>query len=130
MPILSDTAAYTHPVIPAADAQTLADPHRLGRHLAAIWEETEGVPSVAVLLVADQLAHREPGRTIDWRVIDPEALRTTNVHDTPSEPADPDLALEETMRTAGREAFAAELERAVTPQLPAAAQGFGPAPTV
>lgn len=131
MPIISDTAAYTHPVIPAADAQTLADPHRLGRHIAAIQEETEGVQSVAVLLVADQLAHREPGRTIDWHVIDPEALRAanhaTNFHDTPSEPADPGLTLEETMRTAGREAFAAELERAVTTQLPAAAPGFDPA---
>lgn len=129
MPIISDTAAYTEPKIPAADTQTIADPRRLGRHLAAIQEETEGIQSVAVLLVADQLAHSIPDRTIDWRVIDPEALRAAthaaNFHDDPPEGTDPDFALEDAMRTVGREAFAAELERAVTTELPTIAPGPG-----
>ncbi|MGN5240855.1 MULTISPECIES: Fic family protein [unclassified Rhodococcus (in: high G+C Gram-positive bacteria)] len=129
MPIISDTAAYTEPKIPAADAQTIADPRQLGRHIAAIQEETEGIQSVAVLLVADQLAHRIPDRTIDWRVIDPEALRAAthaaNFHDNPPDDADPDLALEDAMRTVGREAFAAELERAVTTELPTVVPGPG-----
>ncbi|WP_068158064.1 Fic/DOC family protein [Rhodococcus phenolicus] len=129
MPIISDTAAYTQPKIPAATAQTIADPHRLGQHLAAIQEETEGVQSVAVLLVADQLANADPDRTIDWRVIDPEALRAanhaTNFYDNPTGDAEPDVALEEAMRTAGRGAFAAELERAITTELPAEPTGIG-----
>lgn len=127
MPIISDTPAYTSPVIAAADAHTLADPHQLGRHIAAIQEETEGVQSVAVLLMTDQLVHSDPDRTIDWRVIDPEALRAAthaaNYHDDPPEGAEPDPVLETSMRAAGREAFAAELKRAVTTELPSTPEG-------
>ncbi|MCK8673960.1 Fic family protein [Rhodococcus sp. HM1] len=131
MPIISDTPAYTSPVIAGPLAHTLADPHRLGRHIAAIQEETEGVQSVAVLLMADQLAHSSPDRAIDWRVIDPEALRAANhaanYHDDPPEDAEADLPLEAAIRTAGREAFAAELERAFTTELPSTPTGLGTA---
>ncbi|TWH52654.1 fido (protein-threonine AMPylation protein) [Rhodococcus rhodochrous J38] len=129
MPIVSDTPAYTNPVIAAPDKDTLTDPHQLGRHIAAIQEETEGVQSVAVVLMTDQLVHDHPGRTIDWRTIDPDALRAAthaaNYHDDPPEGIEPDPALEDAMRVAGREAFAAELDRAITTELPAAAPDLG-----
>ncbi|QXF84545.1 cell filamentation protein (plasmid) [Rhodococcus pyridinivorans] len=129
MPIVSDTSAYTSPVIAAPDENTLTDPHQLGRHIAAIQEETEGVQSVAVVLMTDQLVHDRTDRTIDWRTIDPEALRAAthaaNYHDDPPEGVEPDPALEDAMRVAGREAFAAELARATTTELPAAAPNLG-----
>ncbi|MCF8786789.1 Fic/DOC family protein [Rhodococcus ruber] len=129
MPIVSDTSAYTSPVIAAPDENTLTDPHQLGRHIAAIQEETEGVQSVAVVLMTDQLVHDHPDRTIDWRTIDPEALRAAthaaNYHDDPPDGIEPDPALEEAMRVAGREAFAAELARAITTELPAAVPDLG-----